>query len=208
MYLSGRNQLLTDMTLAEGFQVLKEAGADAVELCHENPAMGPDQMGQSLAGEIAAALEGAGLRASASGWHCDFVVEDTAYSRLPDLIPLARTLDTDVFIVAGAKDGADRSLWAPMVERTRSLCAVAEDCGVRLAVEYEPGFLVGDSASLLRLFEEVGSPALAANLDLGHAFLCEDEPLDAVRQLGPWIVHCHIENMAAGVHRHLLPWQG
>jgi sugar phosphate isomerase/epimerase len=26
--------------------------------------------------------------------------------------------------------------------------------------------------------------------------------------LGECIAHCHIENMATGVHRHLLPWDG
>ncbi|MHC4788751.1 MAG: sugar phosphate isomerase/epimerase family protein, partial [Planctomycetota bacterium] len=96
----------------------------------------------------------------------------------------------------------------PMVERTRRLAAAAEENGVRLAVEYEPGFLVGDAPALERLFEEVGSPALGANLDLGHVFLCESDPLGAIRRLGPRILHCHVENMARGVHRHLPPWEG
>jgi sugar phosphate isomerase/epimerase len=95
-----------------------------------------------------------------------------------------------------------------MVARTRQLVSLAEICGVRLAQEFEPGFIVGSTADVLRLFEAIPSPNLVANLELGHVFLCDPDPLEAIRQLGPRIVHGHIENMAAGVHNHLLPQEG
>lgn len=207
MQIAGRNQLLADLSLAEGFRALKEAGADAVELCHENPAMSPEKMDAALADRIRTWLGEAGLRASAAGWHCDFVADDDAFAALPGLIRLAPACAAEVFIIAGAH-GTDPDLWGPMVERTRRLCEAAADCGVRLACEYEPGFLVEDADSLLRLRDEVDRAALGANLDLGHAFLQEGEPLEAVARLGGLILHCHVEGMARGVHKHLPPWEG
>jgi sugar phosphate isomerase/epimerase len=32
--------------------------------------------------------------------------------------------------------------------------------------------------------------------------------MEAIAQLGSKIVHCHVENMCAGVHDHLLPQEG
>ncbi len=207
MLISGRNQPLSELSVADGLRALKSAGADAVELCHEHPEMAPDRMDRGLAERIAADLGEIGLAASAAGWHCNFVADDDAFAALPDLISFTPAYGTDVFILAGAW-GDDPALWAPTVERTRRLCDVAEGCGVRLAVEYEPGFLIANAASLLRLIDEVGSPALGANLDPGHAFLQEDDPLGAIAALGDRIFHCHVEGMAAGVHKHLLPWEG
>jgi len=77
-----------------------------------------------------------------------------------------------------------------------------------MAEEFEPGFVVGTTAQLLQLFSEVNSPALAANMDLGHVFLCDPDPVAAILEVGDRIVHCHIEGMAAGVHDHLLPQEG
>jgi sugar phosphate isomerase/epimerase len=95
-----------------------------------------------------------------------------------------------------------------MVERTRALVAVAADCGVVLAKEFEPGFIVDSTERLVRLFDEIALPHLAANLDLGHVFLDDPEPLQSIVRLGDKIVQVHVENMATGVHDHLLPQEG
>ncbi|MCL5996410.1 MAG: sugar phosphate isomerase/epimerase, partial [Chloroflexi bacterium] len=116
---------------------------------------------------------------------------------------------TNLFVFAGtAKRAGDRVEWDRMVARTRELVSVAAEHGVVLAEEFEPGFIVGSTQELLRLFEAIPSPHLAANLDLGHAFLCDPNPIASIHQLGGKIVHCHIENMKTGVHEHLLPWEG
>jgi sugar phosphate isomerase/epimerase len=93
-------------------------------------------------------------------------------------------------------------------QRTRLLVEAAEACGVTLANEFEPGFVIGSTMELLRLFKALPSPNLGANLDLGHAFICDPDPLESIRQLGSKIVHCHVENMPRGVHDHLLPQEG
>jgi sugar phosphate isomerase/epimerase len=208
MYLAGRNQVLAELPLVESFRGLRAAGFDAVELCHEHRGMSVERMSVDFAADIAAMLAETELRASAAGWHCDYTARDERYEDVQQLIPLTPVYGTDVFIIACSGAGGDQDLWPQAVERTRRLCEIAEGNGVRLALEYEPRFLVHDRASLCRLMDAVGSEALCANLDLGHAFLAEDDPLATIRELGSRVVHCHVENMASGAHKHLLPWEG
>ena len=47
-----------------------------------------------------------------------------------------------------------------------------------------------------------------ANLDIGHVFLCDPNPIEAIASLEGKIAHCHVENMLRGVHRHLPPYKG
>jgi sugar phosphate isomerase/epimerase len=79
---------------------------------------------------------------------------------------------------------------------------------VILADEFEPGFILGSTADLHRLFQAIPSPNLMANLDVGHVFLCDPDPMEAIASLKGKIAHVHIENMEAGVHRHLVPQEG
>ena len=212
MLIAGRNQVLDTLSLEEGFRALKAAGADAVELCHEHPAMSPERMvqadGEDFARRVGGMVAEAGLRPSAVGWHCEYVTDEANFERLLRLIPLAPAFGTDVFITSGVGRGEAPNKVELLVERTRALCDAAEASGVRLAIEYEPNFIVGDTDSLLRLCDAVGSDALCANLDLGHVFLVESDPVGAIRRLGRRTVHCHVEGMAAGVHKHLVPWEG
>jgi len=88
------------------------------------------------------------------------------------------------------------------------LTKVAEDCGVTIAKEFEPDFIAGSTADMLRLFEEVPSPNLAANVDLGHVYLCDPDPIADLQQFGKKMVHGHISGMPAGQHDHLIPQEG
>ncbi len=207
MLLAARNQHLKEMPLQEGLQSLQATGAEAVELCHENPLMGPQVMEEALAERIGGWAQEAGLRVCATGWHADFVADDAIYEQMQQLIPLAPLMDADIFIIACVGRGEGAS-WETAVERTSRLCELAERAGVRLALEYEPGFMVDDAETMLRLMDEVGSDLLRANADLGHVFLQEEDPLETIERLGRRIVHCHVENMATGVHQHLPPWEG
>ena len=88
------------------------------------------------------------------------------------------------------------------------LVQVAEAHGVVLAKEFEPGFIVGTSAAMRRLLAEIPSPNFAANVDLGHVFICDPDPLDALHRFGDKMVHGHISGMPTGIHDHLLPGEG
>ena len=209
MKLLGRTQPLAKYPIRQCLQVIRSLGFDGVEICLENPDLAPSRLTPSLAQEVRDAVASLALSPHSVSWHKDYVYDDGAFDLTRQAIELVPAFGTRIFVFAGpGRRTGDQEEWSQVVRRTRELVAVAESSGVVLAEEFEPGFVVGSTADLLRLFEAIPSPHLAANLDLGHAFLCDPDPLEAIRRLGSRIVHCHIENMRTGVHDHLLPQEG
>ena len=209
MKILGRTQPLAKYAILDCLAVIPRLGFDGVEICLENPDLAPDRLD---AGRIAAVRDRVaelGLAPHSISYHKDYIYDDALLAQTKRAIGWTRDFGASIFVFAGTpKRAGDVAEWRLMIERTRELVAVAEDHGVTLAEEFEPGFIVGSTADLLRLFDAIPSPNLAANLDLGHAFLCDPDPLASIRQLGGKIVHGHVENMKAGVHDHLLPHEG
>lgn len=209
MYILGRTQPLAHYPITECLAVIKRLGFDGVEICLENPDIDPDLLDAALAARIRERVRALGLAPYSVSYHKDYVFDDEELRRTLAAIHWTRALGSDVFVFAGtSKRTGDDEEWARMVRRTRQLVRTAEEIGVTLAEEFEPGFIVGSSAELLRLFEAIPSPRLAANLDLGHMFLCDPDPIGAIGLVGARAVHAHVENMRAGVHDHMLPQEG
>jgi len=78
--------------------------------------------------------------------------------------------------------------------------------GVRMAIEAEPGMLVGDTGDLLRLLGRF--PDLRVTLDLGHVVCVGEEIPWAVEQLGERIALCHIYDIQGRRHVHEIPGRG
>ena len=85
----------------------------------------------------------------------------------------------------------------------------AEDEGVLLLVEPEPGLLIENADQFLELAERMDSPMFGLNFDIGH-FYCVNEDLpEAIERLKSFTRHYHIEDIAASrVHEHLVPGRG
>jgi protein FrlC len=79
---------------------------------------------------------------------------------------------------------------------------------VRVGLEYEPGFFLGDLASTLRVVRELGHPLLGFNLDIGHAWCVGDDLEKAIGEAGPRIWNLHVEDIKGRVHDHLIPGRG
>ena len=85
----------------------------------------------------------------------------------------------------------------------------AEKEGVLLLIEPEPGLLIETADQFLELMEQVDSPAIGLNFDIGHFYCVGDEPAPTVHRLAPYIRHFHLEDIAATrVHHHLIPGEG
>ncbi len=209
MRFMGRTQPLAKVPIQDCLCVVRELGFDGVEVCLENPDLAPATLTPALAQRVRDTVARLGLQPHSVSWHVDYVHDAATFALTRRAIALVPDFGTRLFVFGGpACRTGDAAEWRLMVARTRELVTLAEACGVVLAQEFEPGFVVGSTADLLRLFHEIPSPNLAANLDLGHAFLCDPDPLAAIRELGAKIVHGHIENMRRGVHDHLLPHEG
>ena len=209
MQILGRTQPLVKYPALRALEVLHDLGFDGVEICLENEDLAPDVLTPQIIRDVRQKVAELGLAPHSISYHKDYLYDDAFFALTKEAIRMTPEFGTDLFVFSGpARRSGDEQEWSRMVERTRELADVAELAGVILAEEFEPNFVVGTTADLLRLFDAVDSPALAANLDLGHIFLCDPDPMAAIRSVGDRIVHCHVENMAAGVHDHLLPQEG
>ncbi len=91
----------------------------------------------------------------------------------------------------------------------RESLKVAEEVGVMLLVEPEPGLLIENAGQFEELAAQMDSPMFGLNFDIGH-FFCVSDPLpETIRRLQKWTRHYHFEDIAANrVHEHLIPGEG
>ncbi|MGI6367694.1 MAG: sugar phosphate isomerase/epimerase family protein [Anaerolineae bacterium] len=209
MQIFGRTQPLERYPILQSLEVIKRLGFDGVEVCLETAEMAPDRLTPTLLNEVRERLERVGLCSFSVGYHRDYIYDDRELERTLLAIDAAKTLGSSMLIFSGtAARTGDEAEWVRMRDRTAQLLERAIQHDIILAQEFEPGFIVGSTEHLLRLFEELPSPHLAANVDLGHLFLCDPDPIASIGLLGERIVHGHVENMATGVHNHLVPTEG
>ncbi len=112
-------------------------------------------------------------------------------------IKLAQRLKTRTVRVFAAhpRPGIDLDHVLPTVVRgLKAVAPQAQSAGVTLAIENH-GLLAGKSAQILALIREVDSPFVRANTDIGNFLLVDEDPLQAVRELMPYIAHVHVKDM-------------
>jgi sugar phosphate isomerase/epimerase len=218
---------LTDLRLTDALALLADLGYDGVALTldhmHLDP-LAPDLAARTR--EVAARAARLGL-ATAVETGARYVL-DPRRKHGPTLLdhdPEARAvraglLRTAVRVAAdlGATavhcfsgtppDGTPGDLaYKRLAEALTPVLEAAGDAGVPLAVEPEPGHLLGDLAGFHRLRAALGGPdpaLLGLTLDIGHCQCLEPEPPAAcVRAAAPWLRHVQIEDMRRGVHEHL-----
>jgi L-ribulose-5-phosphate 3-epimerase len=96
-----------------------------------------------------------------------------------------------------------------LAEAIRPVLAHSEARQMRLAFEPEPGMFIDTFARFARLDERIQHPLFDLTVDLGHVHCVETgEVADHVRGWGPRIANVHVEDMARGVHEHLMFGQG
>lgn len=94
--------------------------------------------------------------------------------------------------------------WQWLLAGCRRVTDYAEQRGVPLAFEPEPGMLVETLEQYGRLAEQVGSPRFGLTIDVGHVQCVEDGPIsDYLRRWAKPLRNVHIEDMRRGVHEHL-----
>ncbi len=78
---------------------------------------------------------------------------------------------------------------------------------VRVAIEQEPEHVIHRTDQLLALCRAFEGEVFA-NFDVGHAVVAGEDPAESVRRLGGFVSNLHLEDIAGGVHRHLLFGEG
>ncbi|WP_407548919.1 sugar phosphate isomerase/epimerase family protein [Streptomyces sp. Pv4-95] len=218
---------LTDLRLTDALALLADLGYDGVSLTldhmHLDP-LAPDL--QARTAHVARRLDALGLSvAIETGARYVLDPYRKHHPTLLDPDPDARAqrtglLRTAVRVAAdlGATavhcfsgvrpdDTPEDTARHRLVDALGPVLDAASEAGVPLAVEPEPGHLVGDLAGFHRLRTDLGDPPaalLGLTLDIGHCQCLEpDPPAACVRAAAPWLRHVQIEDMRRGVHEHL-----
>lgn len=213
MLLLGRVQMLAPLPYEEGVGRLMAKGFDGIEFGISDRSFEPrpEFYAPGFAGKMKEAIREYGVKAYSVSAHMDFTESKERFEAVRDAIPVAKEMGAPLVIINGAKKNDEEPFadqWKKEIEKTRELCAVAERYGVELAMEFEPGFVLDTTSLMLKAFAEIGSPLLKVNLDIGHVFLCDPDPMQAIEDCRGLVIHAHVENMKTGIHNHLVPYEG
>ena len=117
-------------------------------------------------------------------------------------------LDSDcVSLWSGIKPSGS-SFNSSLDQLARNLSIVleyAEDRGIDIGFEPEPGMLIDSTGRFERMIHLVDSPRLKMTMDIGHLFCLSEIPIaNYIEKWQDYLVNIHIEDMQAGVHEHLM----
>lgn len=128
-------------------------------------------------------------------------LEHEMKSVLPETFRLAKTLGIELIIVFGFKREADDPLahHGRVVLQLKEVALMAEDNGLVIAVENEPGFWCDSGENTARILRTVRSPALRANWDPANAIGTGQRPFpEGYASLKEWIANVHIKDTLRG----------
>jgi sugar phosphate isomerase/epimerase len=101
-----------------------------------------------------------------------------------------------------------RQNWADYVQLMRRCCAICEDAGIRYALEPHPYRWMRNAGSMMRLVEQVGSPALGMNFDPSHLFPMGELSEMVVYEVGDRVFHTHLSDNDGTSNVHWRPGKG
>lgn len=99
--------------------------------------------------------------------------------------------------------------WQTAVSNVRELGKYAGDLGLEIAIELEPFklSLVRNVDTMVRFLDNVGHPAVKANIDVSHLCLSHTAP-EELRRLRGRAIHVHLSDCDGKVHGDLPPGRG
>jgi sugar phosphate isomerase/epimerase len=203
--------LFNDRPLEEALDAATAAGCEAVEIAVTGAHGRPDLAALAAARE----LEVSALSCHANPLHPDGSVAGAADRSFREAVRLAAASGVDTVITfagcPGESEHSRRPSWVTcswpddypetlewqwrerVVPYWLEAAAFADELGVRVAIEPHPGFVVYNTATMLRLREAVG-PAVGANFDPSHLFWQQIDPLASARALRGSIFHMHAKD--------------
>lgn len=214
-------------TLLTAVEKIAALGFPGIEIMCDKPHLYPPEYGEKDLASLRKAISGQGLAVTNLNSFTLFAVGDTY---LPSWIEpekerrairIHHTLDClkvadslgcrNISIPPGGPlNGISRkealSLFRQGLEQVLPL---AENLGVKVLIEPEPGLLMENSVQFKFFIKEMRSDFLGLNFDLGHFFCVGEDPKEAFEDLFQWVGHVHLEDIAPSrVHNHLIAGQG
>ena len=203
--------LFHDRPLGEALAAARDAGCEAVEIS----TTGPHTHEDFAAAAAAHGLEISALSCPANPLHPKREVAERADRDFRDTVRRAASAGVSTVITfsgcPGESETSQRPSWVTCSwpddypetlewqwnERVLPYWAeageFAREHGVRVAIEPHPGFVVYNTASMLRLRAAAG-PAVGVNFDPSHFFWQQIDPYAAARALRGAIFHVHAKD--------------
>jgi sugar phosphate isomerase/epimerase len=192
-------------------------GYDAIELNAEtlpwaSPHVTPT-LGREERDRLKRLLRRSSLPVSSISAHINLIPPDplerrNAVAFVKGCIDLASDLETAVVhgLSGSLAEGLPRAVaWEWLMIALHECLDHATDRGVTFALEPVVNMLVCDSRTMRRLQEDMADPRLKVNFDPSHLQVHGDDPVRAVRDLGPAIVHVHIKDAAGTPEKYEFP---
>jgi sugar phosphate isomerase/epimerase len=198
--------LFHDLPLAEAVEAARAAGCEAVEI---------STTGRHREGIHDVDLEISALSCHGNPLHPDSEIATQADESFRETVRLAAELGVETVITfsgcPGESESSRRPSWVVcswpddypetlewqwrerVVPYWTEAALFARERGVRVAIEPHPGFVVYNTATLLRLREAVGDN-VGANFDPSHLFWQQIDPLAAARALDGAVFHVHAKD--------------
>nr|VFK25661.1 MAG: Sugar phosphate isomerase/epimerase [Candidatus Kentron sp. MB]VFK29644.1 MAG: Sugar phosphate isomerase/epimerase [Candidatus Kentron sp. MB]VFK74852.1 MAG: Sugar phosphate isomerase/epimerase [Candidatus Kentron sp. MB] len=223
--LSYNSNGLRNMSTVSAVNVVAAAGYDGIEIALHAAHLHPHTVADTELRQVLKALDKTGLALACLATGADNLLSEQHF--VPSLISadlagrrrridmLKRAMEIAVALGAPVLGFASGPLqpklsrdiaWRHLVEGIRECLDSAN--GLLLAIEPEPGFLVNTTVDAINLIEEIGSPELVMNMDIGHVYVTEDDFMDAVARGARYSRHIHIEDIKNRVHVHEVPGDG
>lgn len=102
-----------------------------------------------------------------------------------------------LFAGSAGSAGASPGLRARIVADLRACAGLAQEHGLRVAVETHPGTLADTPAATRALLAEAAHPALGLNFDVLHVWEAGADPLAAYAGLAGEVLHFHLKSVTA-----------
>jgi sugar phosphate isomerase/epimerase len=232
MKLAFSTNAYTRFPLIEALRGIKAAGFAGVEILADTPHAYPGSLddGQILA--IRRELDRLGLQVSNVNANCSFgywrdappeaYFEPSLISPNPkhradrteliyQTLAFAKAMGAvNISITSGRCLGGMPPDKAAMqwVESLRPILDRADQLGIDVGIECEPGLFVEYVQELTDWISRLDHPRLGANLDIGHSQVLGEDLAQAIHMLDHRIWNLHVEDIPGRKHYHLIPGEG
>ena len=214
-------------SLFDAVEKIARLGFQGIEIMCDRPHLYPQDFGPEDLGRLQHLIKEHGLRVTNLNSFTLFAVGDTylpswiepererreiRIRHTAECLRLAHLLRCDnISVPPGGPLGAmsEQDAFRRFYEGLEQVVPLAEELGVKVLVEPEPGLLMENTGQFRAFIREVRSPAVGLNFDVGHFFCAGEDPSAAFEELFEWVGHVHLEDIAASrVHNHLIPGRG
>ncbi len=232
MKLAFSTNAFTRMSLMRAIHEIAAAGYTGVEILADKPHWYPDTFVAAEALAIRRQLEKHAIGVSNINANCTFAFwkhappepffEPSLISPQPALRAARKKMILNTLKFAHAVGAENISITsgkalptmppekaaAQLIEGLKPILDVAQKLNIRIGVECEPMLFIEWATELKQLIDDLKSPMLGANLDIGHSVVLGEKIPAVLKLLRGRIWNCHIEDIPGRKHYHLIPGEG